>query len=595
MTPALHSTALPIPAIYTNQQLINAFHYVAEGLGVEDYRTLLSAAGQDLDALAADRSARYAGTPIEALANLSDAQKASLRRELLGELLKDVRWVGIVNAPDGLNLRPSPSIHEQPLALLDHETLLQVLDDAGEWLFVAADGNVGYVYAAHVLRRLPSPVEPLSPDPRPEIEDAALPAAEQVSIPPGSDPTTIMVAGVWNRYGGALRAEAQRLGIDPAVAAALLAAESNGHGFGPDGRLLIRFENHIFYDQWGKHNQAQFFACFAFDTAEQWSGHRWRPDAGAAWQDVHPGSQAAEWQVFTFARQLDETAALLSISMGIAQIMGFNYSLVGFAGVQDMFRTYQGSIAAQISGFFNFVKARRLVDAVRNGELRTFAAGYNGPGRADAYSAILRNYLSALAALLAQAVPSAATAAAAASGETPNPVAAPMPPSPVPGVPLSEADPALYAAWQTHIKEGFANNQLMFERVLKAFMNPYWLTVITYGVLLVIGIGGFLVAAILGMRDAQWPVTAVFGGLSIAAFLTFFLNRPLQALEENLQFITWLGVVYNTYWTRLANAQNADTFQADMDSATSEFVQQIQQLISVHGERSGKRPNLPQS
>jgi hypothetical protein len=401
-----------------------------------------------------------------------------------------------------------------------------------------------------------------------------------------------MVAGVWNRYGAALRTEAQRLGIDPAVAAALLAAESNGHGFGPDGRLLIRFENHVFYDQWGKHNQAQFFACFAFDSSEQWRGHRWRPDAGAAWQDVHQGNQAAEWQVFTFARQLDETAALLSISMGIAQIMGFNYSMVGFATVQEMFRTYQGSIAAQIGGFFNFVSARRLVDAVRNGDLRAFAIGYNGPGQADAYSAILRSYLAALGALFAPAVPSAA---AATVGGILNPVAAPMPPSPIPGVPLSESDPALYAAWQAHIKEGFANNQLMFERVLKAFMNPYWLTVITYGVLLVIGVGGFLVAAILGMRGTQWPVTAVFGGLSIAAFLTFFLNRPLQALEENLQFITWLGVVYNTYWTRLANAQNAETFQADLTSATNEFVQQVQQLITVHGERSGKRPNLPQS
>jgi hypothetical protein len=111
----------------------------------------------------------------------------------------------------------------------------------------------------------------------------------------------------------------------------------------------------------------------------------------------------------------------------------------------------------------------------------------------------------------------------------------------------------------------------------------------------VIGIGGFLVAAVLGWRDAQWPVTATFGGLSIIAFLTFFLSRPLQALEENLQFITWLGVVYNSYWTRLANAQNADTFQADLSAATNEFVQQLQQLVNTHGERSEKRPKIDQS
>ena len=87
-------------------------------------------------------------------------------------------------------------------------------------------------------------------------------------------------------------------------------------------------------------------------------------------------------------------------------------------------------------------------------------------------------------------------------------------------------------------------------------------------------------------------MTVIFGGLSVVAFLTFFLSRPLQALEENLQFITWLGVVYNTYWTRLVNAQNPDTFQADLSAATEEFVQQLNQLVNVHAESSAKRPTI---
>jgi hypothetical protein len=65
-------------------------------------------------------------------------------------------------------------------------------------------------------------------------------------------------------------------------------------------------------------------------------------------------------------------------------------------------------------------------------------------------------------------------------------------------------------------------------------------------------------------------------------------------LEENLQFITWLGVIYNTYWTRLANAQNADTFQGDIQAATNEFVTQVQQLVDVHGARSERRPKIDQ-
>ena len=105
-------------------------------------------------------------------------------------------------------------------------------------------------------------------------------------------------------------------------------------------------------------------------------------------------------------------------------------------------------------------------------------------------------------------------------------------------------------------------------------------------------IGGFLVAAYLGIFNGQWPITVLFGGLSIVSFLTFFLSRPLQALEENLQFITWLGVVYNTYWTQLVNAQNPYTFQADLSAATNEFVEQLHQLVNVHAESSAKRPTI---
>jgi hypothetical protein len=588
--------AAPIPAVYTNQQLINAFYHAAEALGIDDYRRLLASGGLDLDALAAQREAAYAGAAVDQMDGLPPDQRAVVRRELLGELLKQVCWIGLVNAPDGLNLRRTPSTQEPPRALLRHETIVQVLGECGDWLFVAVDGDSGYVYTAHVLRRIaPEPIDP-SPDTptTPPDTDFAPPPEEQLAVPPGADWATRVVADVWNRYGAALTQEAQRLQIDPALAAALLAAESSGHGYGPDGRLLIRFENHIFFDQWGKNNQAQFFAHFQYDASQRWLGHRWRSDPNGEWQELHRDNQSLEWQAFAIARQLNETAALLSISMGLAQIMGFNFSLIGFRTVQEMFHAFQASIANQINGFFRFVEAKRLVEAVRRGDLRAFAVGYNGSGQADAYADILRSYTAALSRLRAPA-PAAAMQDAAAALGTPAPLAIPLPPSPKPGVPLSEADPQLYAVWRRHVEEGFANNQTMFSRVLAAFMGPYWTTVWTYRALIAIGIGGFLIAVVLGLRDANWAVTAIFGGLSIGAFLTFFLSRPLQALEENLQFITWLGVVYNTYWTRLANAQNPDTFQADMSGATNEFVQQVQQLVSTHADRSGKRPNIEQA
>ncbi len=142
---AAETVAAQIPAVYTNQQLINAFYYAAESLGSANYQELLARGGLDLDALAAQREAVYSGPSLADMTAISPVEASVLHRELLGELIKQVRWAGLVNAPDGLNLRPSPSTQEPPLALLSHETLLQVLAECGDWLnmacAVAVDGS----------------------------------------------------------------------------------------------------------------------------------------------------------------------------------------------------------------------------------------------------------------------------------------------------------------------------------------------------------------------------------------------------------------------------------------------------------------------
>lgn len=170
-------------------------------------------------------------------------------------------------------------------------------------------------------------------------------------------------------------------------------------------------------------------------------------------------------------------------------------------------------------------------------------------------------------------------------------VRSPIPPSPVPGKPLSEADPELYTAWREHMQRGFENNQVMFERVLAGFMNPYWTTVWMYRVLFAVGLGAFIVAALLAFQGRD-VATITFGGLSIASFLTYFFNRPLRALEENLQFITWLGIIYNSYWTRLTYVTELDTVQAELEDATNDAIEKISALSDKHAERSENRPML---
>lgn len=163
---------------------------------------------------------------------------------------------------------------------------------------------------------------------------------------------------------------------------------------------------------------------------------------------------------------------------------------------------------------------------------------------------------------------------------------------PMPTPPPLEMDPELYEAWRKHVERGFENNNRMFDRTLNAFMYPYWLTVIMYVVLFLVGIGALIVAARLSFENGKEMYTLLFGGIGVVAFLTFFLTRPLQALEENLQFITWLGLIYNTYWTRLAYMANQESVQQDLEAATSDAIKKLKDLLETHAERSSKRPGL---
>ncbi len=212
--------------------------------------------------------------------------------------LSSVRWIGAVSAPAGLNLRTAPTNQSEIVAILPDASPLSVLDEHGEWLQVSAADRTGYVYAGYVRRADPAP-----------------------------PPNTLLSA--WIRYQDLLTAQSARLGIDPAVAVAVLMAESSGRAFGPDGRMIIRFEPHVFRRECGQAQAERFAHHFQFNPETPWQGHRWRPDPNATWREFH-GNQHAEWEAFSFARSLHEEAAMRSISMGAPQIMGFNHATIGY-------------------------------------------------------------------------------------------------------------------------------------------------------------------------------------------------------------------------------------------------------------------------
>ncbi len=147
----------------------------------------------------------------------------------------------------------------------------------------------------------------------------------------------------------------------------------------------------------------------------------------------------------------------------------------------------------------------------------------------------------------------------------------------------------LKEAWTQYMVNGFRQNEEMFKSTLDAFIKPYRVTVMLYILLFGVGIGLFVVAAVIGLRNGNSVTAIAFAGLSVGAFLAFFVRQPLHSLEENLEFITWLGVAFNTYWTRLMYMTDPKTVQAELKAADDDFRASIERLIAQHTELRGKR------
>jgi peptidoglycan/xylan/chitin deacetylase (PgdA/CDA1 family) len=201
------------------------------------------------------------------------------------------------------------------------------------------------------------------------------------------------IAKIYNMYGKYIYEKALELGISPSSAAAVISIESHGLAFEPNGKMIIRFEACSFYNIWGINHKNEFSDHFQCNVPND----RFRLSATDTFHDYH-GNQYKEWQVFEFARSLDEEAAMKSISMGLSQVMGFNYYKIGYGSVADMFSKMSNSVKAQLDGFFSALSYKdttkgglSCLDSLKTNNYVSFAGCYNANGQDKQYGSSIQS------------------------------------------------------------------------------------------------------------------------------------------------------------------------------------------------------------
>jgi uncharacterized protein YgiM (DUF1202 family) len=292
-----------------------------------------------------------------------------------------------------LNVRDKPGSRGRIVGTLGLGSQIAIRNTVGNWHEIMFNGVPGYVSAKYVTTGISEEVgtpiaanenEPQAEEAAEDPASVALAPAELLDVTGNSK--SRKVATTWNKYGNLLTVLSQRYNIEPACVIAVLCVESSGDGFRQDNenRMVIRFENHKFWSFWGKQHADVFNRYFKLNLASKpWLGHKWRPDPAQDWITFH-GNQIREWQVLEFARNLDDTAALKSISMGAPQIMGFNYRQLDYPNVQAMFEDFSKSMRYQILGLFQFLSPA-MISALRRLDFVSFAGHYNGSGQKQQY------------------------------------------------------------------------------------------------------------------------------------------------------------------------------------------------------------------
>lgn len=166
----------------------------------------------------------------------------------------------------------------------------------------------------------------------------------------------------------AYRRAAATLRCDVAAIKAVAEVEAGPQGaFLPSGEPVILYERHIFHDLTdGRYDGAKASGVPAFCSVIS------SPSPGGY------GPFSAQHARLQAAVALDRTAALMSASWGLFQILGRYSHETGHSSLQGFITAMYSGVDAHLGAFVALVQYRRLDDEIRECRWADFARRYNG-------------------------------------------------------------------------------------------------------------------------------------------------------------------------------------------------------------------------
>lgn len=165
---------------------------------------------------------------------------------------------------------------------------------------------------------------------------------------------------------------AEYLEVPVATVKAITEVESSGRGFESTRRPRCLFEGHIFWSRLKK-------CSINPESLEgEYTGILY-----PKWDKTKYLGGEKEWNRLEEAWKIKDSAALESVSLGLFQIMGFNYASCGCSDVFEYYAKSFRSEGEQLKLFCKFCQSLGLEKYLREQDWAGFARRYNGSGYAQ--------------------------------------------------------------------------------------------------------------------------------------------------------------------------------------------------------------------